>query len=68
VITIAEIEVGIAATPDPLRRQSYERALTSIRAEYRDRITAIAEREALAYLAIHRQLKRPARASTRRTH
>jgi predicted nucleic acid-binding protein len=57
VITIAEIEVGIAATPDPLRRESFERALAGIRAEYPDRITAVGEREALAYLAIHRQLK-----------
>lgn len=56
-ITIVGIEVGIAATPDPLRRESFERALAGIRAEYRDRITAIGEREALAYLAIHRQLK-----------
>ncbi len=56
-ITIAEIEVGIAATPDPLRRESFERALAGIPAEYRDRITAIGEREAFAHLAIHRQLK-----------
>jgi toxin FitB len=52
VITIVGIEVGIAATPDPLRRESFERALAGIRAEYRDRITAIGEREALAYLAL----------------
>lgn len=57
VITIAEIEAGIARTPDALRRASFERVLEDIRDEYRDRIAVIGEREALAYLAVHRELK-----------
>ncbi|MCC9311924.1 type II toxin-antitoxin system VapC family toxin [Kitasatospora sp. RB6PN24] len=57
VITIAEIEAGIAVTHGPLRQASFEQALEGIRDEYRDRIAAIGEREALAYLAVHRQLK-----------
>ncbi|MFI6844942.1 PIN domain-containing protein [Kitasatospora sp. NBC_00085] len=57
VITVAEIEAGIAAAPDPLRRAGFERALEGLRSEYRDRIAAVGEREALAYLAVHRRLK-----------
>ncbi|MEU6232635.1 PIN domain-containing protein [Kitasatospora sp. NPDC047058] len=45
------------AAPDPLRRAGFERALEGIRDTYRDRIAAVGEREALAYLAVHRQLK-----------
>ncbi|MBT2445607.1 type II toxin-antitoxin system VapC family toxin [Streptomyces sp. ISL-43] len=57
VITVAEIEAGIEGTPDPVRRTAFERALTDIRDQYRDRIAAVGEREALAYLALHRRLK-----------
>jgi predicted nucleic acid-binding protein len=57
VMTIAEIEAGIAASPDPHRRVAFERALDGIRDEYRGRIAAIGEREAGAYLAVHRKLK-----------
>ncbi len=57
VITVAEIEAGIEGTADPVRRSAFERALTDIRQQYRDRIAAVGEREALAYLALHRRLK-----------
>ncbi|WP_326593697.1 PIN domain-containing protein [Streptomyces sp. NBC_01294] len=57
VITVAEIGAGIEGTPDPVRRIAFERALTDIRQQYRDRIAAAGEREALAYLALHRRLK-----------
>lgn len=57
VVTLAEIELGIAAAPDAGRRTVFERALAGIRHEYRDRIAAIGEAEALAYLAIHKRLK-----------
>lgn len=57
VITIAEIEAGVEGTPDLVRRTAFERALTDIRDQYRDRIAAVGEREALAYLALHRRLK-----------
>ncbi|WP_328926468.1 hypothetical protein OG429_18900 [Streptomyces sp. NBC_00190] len=52
VITVAEIEAGIEGTPDPVRRTAFERALTDIRDQYRDRIAAVGEREAFAYLAL----------------
>ncbi|MCJ1678824.1 type II toxin-antitoxin system VapC family toxin [Streptomyces sp. APSN-46.1] len=57
VITIAEIEAGIQGTPDLVRRTAFERALADIRDQYRDRIATVGEREALAYLALHRRLK-----------
>ncbi|MFJ5885362.1 type II toxin-antitoxin system VapC family toxin [Kitasatospora cineracea] len=57
VITVAEIEAGIAATPDPHRRSAFARALDGIRHEFRERIAPIGEPEALAYLAVHRRLK-----------
>ncbi|MFZ3471387.1 type II toxin-antitoxin system VapC family toxin [Streptomyces sp. 4.24] len=57
VITVAEIEAGIEGTPDPVRRTAFELALMDIRDQYRDRIAAVGEREALAYLALHRRLK-----------
>lgn len=57
VVTLAEIELGIAAVPDPDRRTIFERALAGIRHEYKDRIAEIGEVEALAYLAIHKRLK-----------
>ncbi|WP_329566717.1 type II toxin-antitoxin system VapC family toxin [Kitasatospora sp. NBC_01266] len=58
VITVAEIEAGIAASSDPLRRATFERTLEGIRHEYRDRIAPIGEREAIAYLSVHQKLKR----------
>ncbi|KND26021.1 type II toxin-antitoxin system VapC family toxin [Streptomyces acidiscabies] len=57
VITVAEIEAGVAATPDPVRRSAFQQALDGIRHEYRDRITPVGEREALAYLTLHKHLK-----------
>ncbi|MFF3002970.1 type II toxin-antitoxin system VapC family toxin [Kitasatospora sp. NPDC057940] len=57
VITVAEVEAGVAATSDPLRRAVFEHVLEGMRVEYRGRIAAIGEREAAAYLAVHRRLK-----------
>lgn len=56
-VTLAEIELGIAAVQDAGRRAVFERALSGIRHEYEDRITVIGESEAVAYLAIHKRLK-----------
>lgn len=57
VITVAEIEAGVAATPDPVRKSRYAEVLAAARLEYRDRIAPIGEREAVAYLAVHKALK-----------
>ncbi|MFG2914132.1 type II toxin-antitoxin system VapC family toxin [Kitasatospora sp. NPDC048298] len=57
VITVAEVQAGVDATPDPLRRAVLERVLDGVRAEYQGRIADIGEREAAAYLAVHRRLK-----------
>lgn len=57
VVTLAEVELGIAAVLDPDRRATFERALSGIRHEYKDRIAEIGEAEALAYLTIHKRLK-----------
>ncbi|MBM9510484.1 type II toxin-antitoxin system VapC family toxin [Actinacidiphila acididurans] len=57
VITVAEIEAGVAATPDPARQARYAEVLATARLEYRDRIAPIGEREAAAYLAVHKALK-----------
>ncbi|MFF5244843.1 type II toxin-antitoxin system VapC family toxin [Streptosporangium sp. NPDC000095] len=57
VLTIAEIEAGVAVVADPLRRARYEQALAQIRIDYQGRIAVIGEREAGAYLAIHKALK-----------
>lgn len=56
-ITVAEIEAGVAASPDPVRQVRYARTLAAVRHEYRDRIASIGEPEAAAYLAIHKMLK-----------
>ncbi|MCX2925573.1 PIN domain-containing protein [Streptomyces sp. NEAU-W12] len=56
-ITVAEIEAGVAAAPDPVRQARYARALAAVRHEYRDRIAPIGESEAAAYLIIHKALK-----------
>ncbi|MFF9865194.1 type II toxin-antitoxin system VapC family toxin [Streptomyces sp. NPDC013953] len=57
VITVAEIEAGVAATSDPARQARYAGALAAVRHEYRDRIAPIGEPEAAAYLTIHKTLK-----------
>ncbi|WP_431995984.1 type II toxin-antitoxin system VapC family toxin [Streptomyces griseoflavus] len=57
VITVAEIEAGVAAAPDPARQARYARALAAVRHEYRDRIAPIGESEAAAYLTIHKTLE-----------
>ncbi|MFH8447018.1 type II toxin-antitoxin system VapC family toxin [Streptomyces sp. NPDC018026] len=57
VITVAEIEAGVAVASDPVRQARYARALDAVRHEYGDRIAPIGEREAAAYLTIHKTLK-----------
>ncbi|MFD6529055.1 type II toxin-antitoxin system VapC family toxin [Streptomyces sp. NPDC060184] len=57
VITIAEIEAGIERMPASERRTAFGLALMNIRSQYRGRIASVGEREALAYLALHRKLK-----------
>jgi hypothetical protein len=57
VITVAEIEAGVAATPDPARQARYADVLAAARLEYQDRIAPIGEAEAAAYLAVHKALK-----------
>lgn len=57
VITVAEIEAGVAATTDLVRQARYGRALAAVRREYRDRIAPVGEQEASAYLTVHRALK-----------
>lgn len=57
VITVAEIEAGVAAAPDPVRQARYAQALAAVRHEFSDRIAPIGEPEAAAYLTIHRTLK-----------
>ncbi|MFF2749127.1 PIN domain-containing protein [Kitasatospora sp. NPDC058048] len=56
-MTVAEIQAGVDATPDPLRRDLLEQVLNGVRAEYGGRIAAIGEQEAAAYLTVHRRLK-----------
>ncbi|MCX4959578.1 PIN domain-containing protein [Streptomyces virginiae] len=51
------MEAGVEGTPDQVRRTTFELALRGIRDQYHDRIAAVGEREALAYLALHRRLK-----------
>ncbi|BDM72101.1 ribonuclease VapC [Streptomyces nigrescens] len=57
VITIGEIEAGIAAAPDSKRRAHYAQALDDLRQEYQDRIAPIDEPGAIAYVKLHRRLK-----------
>ena len=57
VLTLAEIDAGVSATPDPTRRAHYARVLAELRTEYHRRIAAIGEPEAAAYLALHKTLK-----------
>ncbi|MER7395627.1 type II toxin-antitoxin system VapC family toxin [Streptomyces sp. NPDC000151] len=57
VITMAEIEAGVAAAPDAIRQRRYAEALNKVRREYRDRIAVIDEPEATSYVALHRELK-----------
>ncbi|GAB7030869.1 type II toxin-antitoxin system VapC family toxin [Streptomyces sp. NPDC021749] len=57
VITVGEIEAGVAATTDTTRRERYAQTLADVRHEYRNRIVGIGEPEAIAYVALHRRLK-----------
>nr|WP_203597764.1 type II toxin-antitoxin system VapC family toxin [Streptomyces sp. SID7909] len=57
VITVAEIEAGVDATVDLVRKADYAQALAAVRREYAGRIAPIGEREAAAYLTIHKTLK-----------
>ncbi|MFF2611431.1 MULTISPECIES: type II toxin-antitoxin system VapC family toxin [unclassified Kitasatospora] len=57
VITVAEIEAGVRAVSDPVRQAALGRVLDGLRAEYEGRIAVIGEREAAAYLSVHRRLK-----------
>lgn len=43
VITVAEIEAGVAAAPDPARKARYAEVLAAARREYRDRIAPIGD-------------------------
>ncbi|MEC4016254.1 PIN domain-containing protein [Streptomyces sp. H27-D2] len=52
VMTFAEIQAGVDSAPDPSRRAVYARALADLREEYQDRVVAIDEPEAAAFLAI----------------
>jgi predicted nucleic acid-binding protein len=47
----------VAVTPDLARQARYAEVLAAARLEYRDRIAPIGEREAAAYLAVHKVLK-----------
>ncbi|WP_371644060.1 hypothetical protein OG974_20895 [Streptomyces sp. NBC_00597] len=47
-----------------MRRTAFDRALADIRGQYHDRIATVGEREALAYLALHRRLKSAGTAGT----
>ncbi|WP_214105133.1 PIN domain-containing protein [Acrocarpospora catenulata] len=55
--TYDQAQKQVAAVADPLRKAWYGQALAQIRIDYRDRIALIGEREAGAYLAIHKTLK-----------
>lgn len=54
---MAEIESGVDATGDPVRKARYAQALAAVRHEYAGRIASIGEREAAACLTIHKTLK-----------
>jgi predicted nucleic acid-binding protein len=57
VITVAEIEAGVNATADPVRKARYADALAAVRREYSGRIAPIGVAEAAAYLTVHKTLK-----------
>ncbi|MFF4949085.1 type II toxin-antitoxin system VapC family toxin [Streptomyces chattanoogensis] len=57
VITIAEIEAGIAAAPDAERWARYSEALDEMRRQFQDRIAVIDEPEAITYVKLHNELK-----------
>ena len=57
VLTIAEIEAGVVATADSARQAHYARVLAELRTEYHQRIAVVGEREAAAYLDLHKTLK-----------
>jgi predicted nucleic acid-binding protein len=58
VVTVAEIEAGVQTVTDPLRKARYAQALAQLRVDFRSRIVVISEREAGAYLAVHKALKK----------
>lgn len=58
VLTIAEIEEGIDAARDPVRKAAYADVLAQLRVDFHGRIVALGESEAKAYLSIHNNLKR----------
>jgi toxin FitB len=57
VLTIAEIEAGVAAASDPVRQAGYAFVLSQLRHDYHGRIISLNEREATTYLQIHKSLK-----------
>ncbi|KPC67079.1 type II toxin-antitoxin system VapC family toxin [Streptomyces chattanoogensis] len=57
VITIAEIEAGVAAAPDAYLHERYAQALADVRHIYRSRSAVIDEPEAIAYVKLHNELK-----------
>jgi len=57
VLTLAEIEAGVTAAPDPVRQAHYAQVLVDLRTEYHRRVAVIGEREAAAYLELHKTLK-----------
>jgi predicted nucleic acid-binding protein len=57
VTTVAEIEAGVVATVDPVRKARYGQALAAVRHEYAGRVAPIGEPEAAAYLSVHKTLK-----------
>lgn len=58
VLTIAEVEAGVKATTNPSRQAHYARVLAELHSEYHQRVAVIGEREAAAYLDLHKTLKR----------
>ncbi|MEU0841293.1 type II toxin-antitoxin system VapC family toxin [Streptomyces sp. NPDC005962] len=57
VMTLAEVQAGVEAASDPARQARYAQALADLRSEYHGRVAEIGEREATAYLALHKSLK-----------
>lgn len=57
VLTIAEIDAGVANTSDPVRRKFYASMLSKLRVDYHGRIISLGEPEAKTYLKIHKSLK-----------
>ncbi|MFE2673590.1 type II toxin-antitoxin system VapC family toxin [Streptomyces hygroscopicus] len=57
VITVAEVEAGVEAAVDSVRKARYAEALARLSREYSGRTAIIGQREAAAYLALHKSLK-----------